>query len=378
LLNGLRNCTTLRANPSLAWRSSIRFTYSTATGKSEPESAPAHYHREQHILYFVPRNGTPPWTSVARELALILCPDAEPGHLASAIKEVLAVDSSDQARSVLDELGFATLDDTRTTAVSEGGVVGDLGGEEVSSEEGPLVQPSPAPPGVETTTTGATDETHSGDSPTTESAIDILLGPDAPPPTNMPDGLVKPEFPSGAGGRRTGGTGSRRVSGRRGGSRRGYAVLRSYVMPDRPDDDSPSDEEAHARRSEVDQAGVDRVMEFEHRQDRNPREMPPKHPGYDVESTNADGIVERYIEVKSLSSDWNGADAGLTKPQFERAGELGDEYWLYVVERARLENYCIHCIQDPAGNANRFMFDPGWKQVAEVTDDQAPTGSNDE
>jgi hypothetical protein len=58
--------------------------------------------------------------------------------------------------------------------------------------------------------------------------------------------------------------------------------------------------------------------------------MPPLHPGYDVESDNASGQIERYIEVKSLSGDWEGPHAGMTDTQFKKNEELGDGYWLYV------------------------------------------------
>jgi hypothetical protein len=99
-------------------------------------------------------------------------------------------------------------------------------------------------------------------------------------------------------------------------------------------------------------------------ENREPNEKPPMYPGYDVESANQVGVIERFIEVKSLSGDWRDADAGMTKTQFEKAVELGDRYWLYIVERAQQDDFQIHCIQDPAGKANRFMFDPGWKLVA--------------
>ena len=117
----------------------------------------------------------------------------------------------------------------------------------------------------------------------------------------------------------------------------------------RPDDDSPPDEEANARRLATAQAGVAKVMQYESDNGRQPHEMPGNHEGYDVESSNDNGEIERYIEVKSLSHDWDVDDAEMTAPEFSKATELGPLYWLYVVERAQQDDFQLHCIQDPAG-----------------------------
>jgi len=107
-------------------------------------------------------------------------------------------------------------------------------------------------------------------------------------------------------------------------------------------------------------------MQYEREQGRRPREMPPRHEGYDIESDNEDDNVERIIEVKSLPGEWLDAEAGLTKPQVEKARQLRHQYWLYVVEYALDNDRCrIHAIQDPYGKANQFLFDPGWCQVEE-------------
>jgi hypothetical protein len=91
--------------------------------------------------------------------------------------------------------------------------------------------------------------------------------------------------------------------------------------------------------------------------------MPHNHPGYDVRSEGPDGAV-RFIEVKSTSGAWQTSQAALSREQHRVAMELGDQYWLYVVERAGLETAEIHPIQDPIGQANHFGFDPGWRDVA--------------
>lgn len=92
------------------------------------------------------------------------------------------------------------------------------------------------------------------------------------------------------------------------------------------------------------------------------------HPGYDVESKDAAGSVLRYIEVKSLSGDWGSLGAALTRPQFEKSEELGDRYWLYVVERATQHDFRIHRIQNPGCQVNQFIYDDGWRDLAEKDD----------
>lgn len=123
----------------------------------------------------------------------------------------------------------------------------------------------------------------------------------------------------------------------------------------------------HARKRAVGRLGVDRVLQFEAERGRLSKPMPPRHEGYDVESSNADGVIERIIEIKSLEGAWTAAGVSLTKPQFERARQLGPQYWLYVVEHTLDDKRCrIHTIQDPYGQASRFVFDPGWCQMDEV------------
>ena len=340
---------------------------------SQPECVPTHMAREgEHpLLYFVPRDGQPPWPAIAREFALYLCPDLEPGQLASAIKEVLAAETPDSARLSLDQFGFPQIHVPSSTLPAAPPPVEELGsqakGQEAQSDT--VASQPPEPPA------GA------GLPGMAEEAIRGILGPDVSGPAPPPAELDKPE-PAGVGGAGRGegcrgtpgalgeGHGGRGPGGTGTGSppmkRKGYAVLRSYVMPDRPTDETPMDHAQHEQRSAVDQAGVNRVMQYEGEQGRQPREMPPQHPGYDIESHDLTGQIERYIEVKSLSGDWSGA--ALSDTQFDKAEELGERYWLYVVERAEQDDYTIFRIQDPARKVTQFIYDAGWQEVAEHDD----------
>jgi hypothetical protein len=339
---------------------------------SDPESVPAHYQPEEKLLYYVPRAGQVPWPSLARELALALYPDADPGRLASGLKEVLSAQTEESAQAILDELGFAPLEAAAEETATHSTMVTDLGGQDSVPDSS---WPAPATP-TEAGPSAAGEEELSP-----EDAIKQILGTGTPGPTPLPgelQNLLRPHPPT-LGERRSGAQKST-GAGRSGSTRRSegenrsrtharvQVKLRTYVSSDSGERE---EREHSAQRDAVDRAGMDRVLDYEKRQGRHPNEMPPKHPGYDIESENDANDVVRYIEVKSLSGDWEYSNAGLSDVQFKKATELGDRYWLYVVERADQPTYRIHRIQNPAARADQFLFDDGWQALAEVDADHA-------
>ena len=367
----------------------LRIQYSLQTFKqewsTEQENVPAHYLRGDGVLYFVRRVDQPPWPAVARELATILCPDTEPGQLASAIKDVLSAISHEKAEAMLDELGYPRLASAEGDSTITSGVVDGLG-EKFDVDD--FVPDDTEPPST------AGDVSDDGPA-SADDAIAGILGDGAAGPTPPPSELDKPEFAgSGTGGGNGGSTGGNGSSsggtgggagshtgsgtGKRGEriKRPGYARLRSYVIPSRQGA-GDSDPEGQEKRSAVDKAGIARVKEYEESQQREPDVKHHTHPGYDIESSNGNGEIERYIEVKSLSGDWGDFNAGLTDTQFEKAIELKDQYWLYVVERADQDDFQIYRIQDPANKANQFLFDSGWQGVAEEEDNADNDGMGD-
>ena len=194
-------------------------------------------------------------------------------------------------------------------------------------------------------------------------AIQALLGRNAHAPTPLPPDLNYPESVG-----RKGGSGSDVSSSVESGKeapRRQRSRLRTYVAPKNAEGDSAADSTATAHRSRIERAGVDRVLDFERRTGRRPREMSPTHPGYDIESANAAEEIVRYIEVKSLGGDWDRVGAGLSDIQFTKAQEIGEEYWLYVVERAEHEDAHIVRIQNPARQVGQFFYDDGWRGLSE-------------
>jgi hypothetical protein len=143
--------------------------------------------------------------------------------------------------------------------------------------------------------------------------------------------------------------------------------LRTYVVPEGASSDEQPDTAAVRRRSDVDRAGVDRVLAYERLQGREPTEKDHFNEGYDIESLAEDGSV-RYIEVKSLSGAWSERNAaGLTHPQFNLAKIEKTNYWLYVVEFAQdHEKFRISRIQNPATRVTQFLFDDGWRALREI------------
>lgn len=323
----------------------------TAFGRelhSAPERVPALYHFDEEALLFCRREGQVPWAAIARELAIALFPEEDPGRFAAGLKEVLAARTVTDAGAILDELGFARLDTASRGGPPTAEAAGTLGALTPPSE--PIVPGSylggAKPEGAEGLTLGE--------------ALKRLLGGDGPPPTPPVPELGAD--PAGAGTQR----GSPATTGSS--TKKGRPVLRSYVpSPDESNSEAADWDSEKRGRSPVDEAGVQRVLQDERSRRRNPREMPHKNPGYDIESRDETGKIVRYIEVKSFSGQWSNTYAVLTRPQFDRANVLGDAFWLYVVERAESDEFQIYRIQNPALKANHFMFDDGWRVTAEPT-----------
>jgi hypothetical protein len=118
-------------------------------------------------------------------------------------------------------------------------------------------------------------------------------------------------------------------------------------------------------REKIGREGVDFVLKWEIQVGRRPTEMPQTHEGYDVESRNAAGEIERYIEVKAVSSAWSERGVTLSQPQFSAAQRLQEKYWLYVVESADSPSPTLYRIQNPALRVGSFAYDRGWHVLAE-------------
>lgn len=92
---------------------------------------------------------------------------------------------------------------------------------------------------------------------------------------------------------------------------------------------------------------------------------PTNNEGFDITEIDSNGEIVRYIEVKTLTGEWGEGGVGVTKPQMEFA-QAYDNWWLFVVENINTQNTNVHVFKNPFQQANRFMFDGSWKQLAEI------------
>jgi hypothetical protein len=116
-------------------------------------------------------------------------------------------------------------------------------------------------------------------------------------------------------------------------------------------------------RDNIDRAGIAKVIEYERQQGRFPQEKPHNNKGFDIISCNQDGEPIRTIEVKSKLGNWDSVI--VSQAQFKTALERGDNFWLYVVERALDDDkYQIYTIQNPAHKVQKFVYKSFWQALA--------------
>lgn len=285
--------------------------------QTEPEETRAVL--KENTFYSVWPENAPSWAAIGRELALALKPSGEIGSLAMGIKEVLSAPSYASASASLDELNYPPLQ---------------------ASEQPEIIEPSIF------------------DLPKDVDPLEAILG--GKPPETAPTPILPSEDPKLSGGKGKGGNTKPR--------RRASRII-TYVYPD--DDLLPprdGSETTTLKRTASEQAGVVRVIEDEakfHRDALDKNKEIHNHPGYDLESTDRETGVIRYIEVKALSGIWDSSNPVLvTHTEFETAKIKGDEYWLYIVELATSADFQIYRIQNPANRVNYFVFDHGWEPLA--------------
>ncbi len=291
---------------------------------SPSELASALYHPTEHSLWAVHSNGEVPWAPLARELAIALCPQEDPGLFAAGLKEVLAASTTDEAATVLNELGFPQIDATVA--------------------EPPPFQESAPQLGFETdfddletsrddVGDGYHSDTASGDETETSTESESRRAEDKLPPQAR-------EFVS-------------------------YIA----VSHDEGNESDP-DGATHEERMSLEDKAIELIIGDEPELKRTPT----NNPGFDLMELGSDGRPVRWVEVKAMKATLLDRPVGLSRTQFEFAQERGRSYWLYVVERAGSpERARVLRIQDPAGRGQTFTFDHGWIAIAE---DIETVGSN--
>ena len=290
---------------------------------------------------------------IARELALCIAPDIDVSSLAPSILEILTATDLADAMTVLDEYGVRDLDYT------EWEQVGSQTSVEVQDVDLDIDTPAPMDDDL--------DSSRSQDPPAS-SGGDVAEDPALDRESESGGNAGGDDAPSSTipGRKRT-----RRRPG--GGQRRTHmASFVSYDDEDRGHDDSG---DGAAEESPVDIAGVRRVLEYERSCGRNPEEQAHNNPGYDVLSRDANGVVLRRIEVKSIGGAWTGFGVWMSATQFEENRAHPDDFWLYVVEHAEDDDAAvIHRIQNPEAEATKFGFDAGWQALREPDVERDETG----
>lgn len=317
---------------------------------SSAEELPALYKSDDGLLFVTRENGHYSWQDIAREMAYALKQYREVGSLAIAIRDVLAAEKLSEIELSLDKLGYPPLDwleFVRTEIVP----IGELGGEDAPDE---------------------TPDSYVHD------PIAGILGALPPRRAEMPGSDEREqEVRRGTDGTGTSAPGPRPVTQPSGGTSNGRGIRNdrggemrtSYVFPAQGDKPSDASRQTQAKRGAVEQAAVNRAVNFEQENGREPQVMPPKNEGYDIQSLDDDGEL-RYIEVKGLNGAWSRANPVLMTAAEHRFGRSkGEAYWLYVIEHTgnpELTN--LYAIQDPVNTIDRYAFDYGWQQFAQSED----------
>ena len=110
-----------------------------------------------------------------------------------------------------------------------------------------------------------------------------------------------------------------------------------------------------SRDDEVETTAMQVAMEYERQQHRVPEDVSRDNLGYDLRSTNADGI-KRYIEVKGRAAT---DGVMLSENEMNRLAQLGTRAWLYIVTNCKSTPE-LHRINNPA---NRLRFEQKSKGI---------------
>ena len=136
----------------------------------------------------------------------------------------------------------------------------------------------------------------------------------------------------------------------------------SYLGVVSEDEDTDPDGLKHAVRMELEEAAIRFSLDREPKWQRTPA----NNPGFDLYRGDTMHTATHWCEVKAMTGTLEDCPVAISRVQFEWAQDHGDTYWLYVVERAGTSDPNVVRIQDPAGKAKTFIFDRGWRAVAEV------------
>jgi hypothetical protein len=336
----------------------------TFNGFGRPESVLDSVHAicVDRTLYFCKPNGRYPWLEIASELSYVLYPSAELNSLALELKEIFSAVSADEAGKTLDILGYPQtpeafsskqIESPTVSLAGEASIIGQEDNEqnEIDYDEKPnhddssLDSNNSAGNTAQLSVNTTSARPHESNGTPYQTQPHLFNNSDGQGNSAKPDLAIRPP------------------------EQRPNTRLYSYVrISDAHKGDSPSEKGSTDHRSEVEKKGIDYVLEYERRQGRMPTDMntiQSNHPGYDIKSIDAFGDM-RYIEVKTLSGEWNGPNpARMTHTEFEHGIKHGEDYWLYIIEHVGTPQERLYIIRNPSQRVDLFLFDHGWMTVAE-------------
>ena len=143
--------------------------------------------------------------------------------------------------------------------------------------------------------------------------------------------------------------------------------MRSYVARegDRGPDDGASTDGEDDVGALVDLAAIKAVIKYEEQRGWRPVEQPHNNPGYDIVSHGPMG-ERRLIEVKGLENEWTERGVKLSHVQFGMAQKHSEDFWIYIVERAReLGHQRVNAICNPFQKVDEYWFDDAWRALAD-------------
>jgi hypothetical protein len=348
----------------------VRYEIDGDEGGATGYPVKALYLPETHVLCVAIQNGSSPWSDIAKELGRALVGEGFYRRIAGNLKAALEPDDMTEAAQDLDALGIRRLEET--------------------AEDSSWLEADAEPVPVEAVELDEfeVEHTDNGEHDSVLADEPGVLAEDESERDREEDGVPVSVRAGSAsttkggrsdngrsqtherGGSATNGNGSDPTRAARGSKparepgdplSNHYLETFAVVTPKPPNGTATRDE---LLALEIDKAGVKAVLAFEQAAGRDPERKPHSHPGFDVESFEGDELV-RTIEVKSVDGAWDSPRVRLSDTQFAVATELGDRYWLYVVEHARSLEPSVWCIQDPARRVDRFAYVPEWKRLAE-------------
>ena len=115
----------------------------------------------------------------------------------------------------------------------------------------------------------------------------------------------------------------------------------------------------------IDIAAIKAVLKYEEDRGWKPVEQSHSNPGFDIRSEGPNGEI-RLIEVKGLDGEWTDRGTKMSNVQYKMAQDNPDEFWLYVVEKARdVSEQRLSAISNPFKQVKEYWFDKNWRDCSE-------------